>query len=274
MKKKIAYLILIMAILLSACSPKKTSQMAATDANSNVQQNSSETGTSSDISANNNSSSKKDIGNALNLVMGSSEGEPSVFDSYHIELLMDTPQPNEDYTAVINETTSISADVQGKNIHIFQLDPGATEPKEGYIIGDNDTEYKLVDGTWQQSLGFIAMAWAMWPLQVVVPYSYAASLYANEIGSEEIDGRTAFVYELDSTKGDPVAQEGMKEFSMDMVSKGKVWIDKETGGMLKLQLDYTSDLTSLDGSKSIGSGTGHIDLEITRVNKVTVTSPV
>ena len=267
-----ALLTIIMALLMSACGANAPQQDNESDMNSTGEDNSSEMMSSSENSDNSNSS-QENIGNALNLVNGTTD-EDSVFDSYHIELLLDTPQPNEDYSDVTNETVSISADVEGKNIHIFQIDPGETEPKEGYIIGNNDTEYKLVDGEWQETIGQIAMSWAMWPLEVVMPYAYAASLYTNKTGTENIDGRSAVVYELDSSKADPATLAGMQEYGIEMTAKGKVWIDKETGGMLKLLLDYTSDLTTLDGSETIGTGTGHIELEITEVGKVSVISPV
>lgn len=272
MKKKIVLLTIIMALLMSACGTNVTKLDNQSDDSSTEDYNSTEM-ISSDDSDNSNSASLDNLGNALNLVNGTSD-EDSVFNSYHIELLLDTPQPNEDYSAVINETISISADVEGKNVHIFQIDPGETEAKEGYIIGENDTEYKLVDGNWQETNGQIAMAWAMWPLQVVMPYAYATSLYTNKTGTEDIDGRTAIVYELDSSKADPATLAGMQDYGMNMTAKGKVWIDKETGGMLKLLMDYTSDLTTLDGSETIGTGTGHIELKIYEVGKVTVTSPV
>ena len=96
------------------------------------------------------SSSSNDLGSALNLLLGS-DSEPSVFSSYHIDVNLDTPQANDDNTAVVNQNTLISADVAGKDVHILQTDPGATAQKEGFIIGDK--EYKMVDGAPQENDG-------------------------------------------------------------------------------------------------------------------------
>jgi hypothetical protein len=51
---------------------------------------------------------------------------------------------SDDGTSVVNQKTQISADVADKDIHILQTDPGATDQKEGFIIGDQD--FKMVGG--------------------------------------------------------------------------------------------------------------------------------
>jgi hypothetical protein len=211
-----------------------------------------------------------DLPGALNLVLGSTD-KPSVFSSYHMELTLDTPQLNDDSTAVVNGTTQISADVAGTNIHIVQVDPGATDSKEGFIIGD--TEYKLVNGEKQDTMGFIALSWAMWPLQVTIPYAYASN-WAKKTGSESIDGRIADIYTFDSADSSVASQAVMASAGLSGMTnaKGTVWIDQETGAMLKLQMTYTESLSNSDG-KQIGSGTGNVALEITKVNQTQVVEP-
>lgn len=267
MSKRIIFIVLILALLVTACGGKT----------SNPADNPADTSTNGTTVKPQDSSSKggsDDLSSALNLVLGTTD-EPGVFDSYHIELVLDTPQANDDETAVVNEVVSISADVAGKNVHIFQVDPGMTEAKEGYIIGDNDKEYKLVDDAWQETMGQIGLGWAMWPLQVILPYAYSSSVYSNKTGNEEVNGRSAKVYELDTSKADPAVVSGMEAFGVgEMSGLGKVWIDNETGAMLKLDLEYTSEISSLDGSINLGTGNGHITLEISKIGEVTVTSPL
>ena len=266
MKKRIILVILIFVLLLSACGSKNT---ADNNDKASVDDPSSEVSTN-----NGGGSSSDDLSSAFNVLMGTTD-EPSAFDSFHIELVLDTPQANDDNTALVNETVTISADVAGKNVHIYQVDPGMTEAKEGYILGDADKEYKLVDGAWEETMGNIALSWALWPLQVVMPYGYASALYSNKIGSEEINGRQANVYELDTSKADAAVVASMETWGVGgMSAKGQVWIDKETGAMIKLVLDYTSEIKSLDGNINLGEGNGHIELEISKVGEVTVTSPV
>lgn len=245
MLKKIVLMTLVLTLLLTGCGGKS--------------------------SVSNNAGSA-DLSGALNLLLGTTD-EPSVFDSYHLEMVLDTPKASDDETAVVNEVVSISADIVGENVHIFQVDPGMTEAKEGYIIGDTDKEYKLIDGVWEETMGQIGLAWAMWPLQVVMPYATISSLYAQKTGEEEIDGRSTTVYDLDTSKADASTLAGMQAVGVNITGKGQVWIDDETGAMVKLDLEYTNDITNMDGSVALGSGTGHITLEVTQVGQVTVTSP-
>src|SRR5690606_36375290 len=49
--------------------------------------------------------SKDDLSGALNLLLGGTD-TASVFDSYHLEMILDTPLANDDYTAVVNEKVS------------------------------------------------------------------------------------------------------------------------------------------------------------------------
>jgi hypothetical protein len=256
MGKKFIFVILIFGLLLSGCAGK-----AGSTASNDEGAPASSSG----------SSTSANLSGALNLVLGSSE-KPGVFDSYHIELTLDTPQLNDDSTAVVNETTVISADVQGKDVHILQTDPGTTTLKEGFIIGDK--EYKMVDGKPQEMMGQIALGWAMWPLQVIMPYAYVAN-FARQTGADTLDGRAVDIYTFDSANADTASNSMMDSFGLSGMTTGKgtVWIDKVTGAMLKLEMSYTSDFKDND-QKLIGSGTGTIALQITNVNKVTVSSPI
>lgn len=271
--KRILMLLLIAALLLTACGAKteavptdsaalSTFATEATEVASEPQDNSAVAAASED-----------DLSGALNVLLGTTDS-PSVFESYHLEMVLDTPKGNEDDTAVINEKVSISADVAGKNVHILQIDPGETTPKEGFIIGDTDKEYKLVDGVWQETMGQIALGWAMWPMQIVMPYAYTTSVYAGKLDIEDVGGRNATAYELDTAKADPAVLTSMKAFGLgEFKGTGKIWIDKETGALLKLQLNYTEDVFNSDASAVIGPGTGSITMEVSKVGQVTVTSP-
>jgi hypothetical protein len=178
----------------------------------------------------------KNLGDSFNLTIGT-DSKPSVFPSYRIELVLDLPKPNADFSAVVNETTKISADVQGKNIHIFRTDPGTTIPEEAFIIGDTGKEYKIIDGSPEATLGQVALNWSFWKLKVVTPFASGVSLHAGKTGEETVNGRSAVRYDFDSSKGDPgaiaaiMSKPGSIGFSQ---SKGTLWIDKETGGLLKL----------------------------------------
>jgi len=260
MKNKLLVILVIFTLLLSSCSGKSTPASNSTDNSGSTSENGT---TDSGDSAN------ADLGSALNLVMGS-DSTPSVFPSYHLDVTLDTPAASDDQTTIVNQTTQISADVAGKDVHILQTDPGETTQKEGFIVGDK--EYKMVDGAAQEMNGQIALSWAMWPLQVVGYYAYPV-YFAKKTGSDTIDGRAADVYSFDNTSA--VSDTAMDAMGVgDMTTgAGTVWIDKETGAMLKLDMTYTSSITDTD-QKEIGKGNGSIKLEISKVGQVTVTSPV
>jgi hypothetical protein len=113
----------------------------------------------------------------------------------------------------------------------------------------------------------------MWPLHVVMPYAYA-SYWAKASGSDTLDGRKADVYDFDSSKADAASNSAMSAMGMEAMTQGKgtVWIDHETGGMLKLNMTYTENVTD-SNQKVVGPGTGTITLEVSKVNQVKVTSP-
>ena len=55
-------------------------------------------------------------------------------------------------------------------------------------------------------------------------------------------------------------------------AKGTVWIDKETGAMLKLEMSYHDNFSDNDG-KVVAYGAGTVTLEITKINQTTVVEP-
>ena len=266
MKNKLFVFLVVLSLLLCSCSGKTASSSNTTASGNNAAATQADTG-----SAGSASSADADLGSALNLVVGS-DSEPSVFPSYHLEATMDTPTLSDDQTSIVNETTQMSVDVAGSNVHIFQTDPGATAQKEGFIIGDK--EYKMVDGAPQEMDGQIALSWAMWQLKVVGVYAYPA-YFAKKTGSDTIDGRAAEVYTFDNSDTNAASDTAMNSMGVGDLTTGTgtVWIDQKTGAMLKLDMTYTSTITNND-QKEIGKGSGSIKLEISKVGQVTVTSPV
>jgi hypothetical protein len=266
MKKRMLLILTGISLVLAACSG---SGKAGTTAISTVGAPGSPSGAAG-------GSVPKNPGDSFNLTIGS-DSKPSIFPSYHIELTLDLPKPNADFSAVVNEATKISADVQGKNIHIFRTDPGTAIPEEVFIIGETGKEYKIINGLPEATLGLSALNWSFWKLKVVAPYAAGVSLLAGKTGEETVNGRSAVRYDFDSSKGDPgaIAAIMSKPGSIGLTqSKGTLWVDKETGGMLKLTLDYVTGVPNKDATKAIGEGTGHIELEISQIGQVTVVSPV
>jgi hypothetical protein len=114
----------------------------------------------------------------------------------------------------------------------------------------------------------------MWPLQVVLAYAYPV-YFARKTGKDSIDGRKADVYTFDSANASAASNCAMGTMGMGNSTSGKgtVWIDQQTGTMLKLDMTYTNNVAD-NNQKVIGTGNGAITIELTKVNQVTVTSPV
>ena len=164
--------------------------------------------------------------------------------------------------------------MQGKNVHLFKTSPGATKPNEWFIIGDK--EYSMVNGSPKETIGQVGLDWVFWPLNVTVPYAFGTTLHAEKTGEETVNGRSAVVYDFDTSKASQAALAGMGVSGTTgmSLSKGTVWIDQATGGMLKLSMEYVTGVSNMDATKTIGQGTGHITLEVSQVGQVTVVSPV
>jgi hypothetical protein len=90
-------------------------------------------------------------------------------------------------------------------------------------------------------------------------------------GTETLEGRTAEVYAVDSSGSDGGVLGGL-EIPIRM-ARGTVWVDGETGALLKAALDYQADVKDTSGSLQ-GSGPGHLDIVVTQVGRVSVALPV
>ncbi len=209
---------------------------------------------------------------ALSLLQGSEE-TPSVFSSYHIEINSTSPSWDDEADEVKIRTSEIKADVEGDKVHLITSEGSGddAETSEGYLVGEE--QYEVVDGQVQESL-WLGLSWAMWPLEPTIILSLAAT-GTSPAGSEAIDGRTADAFTVDMANADPAVLEAIQGFIGKgvTVAKGQVWVDQETGALLKMVLDFEQDLT-LPGEEEVkGHGAGHIEIAVSQVNSVTVEVP-
>jgi len=217
----------------------------------------------------------KRVSSALTLLLGS-DNTPSVFPSYHLELSGLSPALNGGSGTIVSSSTQISADVQGTNVHLSQTstpEGGSPAVTEGYLIGDMN--YLASGGQIQEDIFGIQMIWLSWPLEVLMPLS-AASLGSEAIGSEEVNGRMADKYLIDTAKADLTSLEMLQRMlpMNPLVSEahGTIWVDQETGGLLKLNLDYAGTFKDLSGNV-VGSAPGQIEIVVSQVGNVAVSLP-
>jgi len=215
------------------------------------------------------------VSESLGLLMGQSD-KPGALPSFHVEINDSGPTYDRQAKTVLTNAVKIKADVQGTDVHAWiEGDDGKTT--EGYVIGNDDY---VVDGgqVKQDALAGVGLTWAMWQLEPVVILSLAG-LGAQAAGTQAVDGRTADVFAVDMAKADPAVLAGVQAFIGRGISvaKGKVWVDQQSGALLKTVLDYEQDLYDVTSSDKnappVGHGSGHIDIAVSQVGKVSVSLP-
>ncbi len=212
------------------------------------------------------------ISESLNRVLLMDE---KVMDSYHLEASGTSPEWNKDTKKVESHAFTFKADVSGDDVHFVKTVKAAKETTtEGYIMDlnskDNTKGYAVQSGKLKEDL-FMPLTWAMLPLEYGMPLIFGA-IGPTSRGDETVSGRTAEKFDLDMSKA-PTGAEGMLKgigFGMQS-SKGTAWIDKQSGALLKMSMDYSSDVS--DAGKVVGQGSGHIDLAVTQIGQVTVKLP-
>ena len=217
----------------------------------------------------------KRISNALHLILGD-DTTPSIFPSYHLDLTGTIPALDSSSGTIILNNEQISTDVEGANIHLVETNTpqgGSPVTTEGYLI--NETNYLVTGGITREDIFGIQMIWLAWPLDVLGPLGLAG-MGPEAQGSEMIAGRSADKYVIDSAKADPASLEmlkGMLPMNPEISeAHGTIWLDHETGAMLKLVIDYTGAFKDASGIP-VGSAPGHIEITVSQVGQVTVSLP-
>jgi hypothetical protein len=206
------------------------------------------------------------VASCLGILLGmdSSHAAPA---SYHLEAYHRAPSWE---SGLVYYEDLMSTDVEGENIHFTDrvTSPGGgTATTEAYLIGD-DT-YEVLNSVVQPpGTSISSLNWLLWPLDTLVVMGTAAN-GAEAAGTEVLDGRIADVFIIDSDQ----AAGAIAGTALSVTAaRGTVWVDQETGALLKAELDYTAEVKDNDGNVK-GSGTGRLEIDVTQVNQVTVTLP-
>jgi hypothetical protein len=170
---------------------------------------------------------------------------------------------------IVQVQDNMVADVQGKDVHYTERlnMPGqATNTRGAYIISNQ--EYKEVEGQVGQATAN-SLTWDMWSLtpELLIVIGSAGATLA---GTETLEGRSVEVYDL---IGDGTALSGATGMALpaSFVS-GKVWIDQQTGALLKAELEYMADAKDSSGNIK-GNGAGRLQINVTLIDQVTVKLP-
>ena len=202
--------------------------------------------------------------------------------SYHLEITGTAPEWDKDAQKVVNRDVSIKADVEGETIHLLETSKvgDKTSTSEGYIVNggiskseQGGKEYEVQEGKLAPAFAF-SLGWVTIPLQVGIPL-IVASGGSQSAGTEQIDGRPAEKVDMDTARM-PTGAMGMLGGLISISqAKGTAWVDKETGALLKMSIDFAQDLydTTSGDKKNVGKGNGHYDLSVAGVGKTKVVVP-
>jgi hypothetical protein len=198
--------------------------------------------------------------NGLNILLGMDAGHPAP-PSFHMEAFHNAP--GWEAGGVIHIQDRMTADVQGENIHFVDRETatnGTVTETECYLMGD--LEYDVENGMLQPpGTGMKKLAWALWPLDPIAILGTGAGS-AKSTGTEALDGRTDEIYDIDAG-GDTLG--GVAGVSLNITAvKGRVWIDRETGALVKAELDYRADVKDADG-KVMDNADGRLEITVTNI---------
>jgi len=209
--------------------------------------------------------------NSLSLLTGQ-DPNPSVFDSYHMESHQLSPKWDEQTDSVIVTEDWFVLDAQGKNIHFTDTlkdESGKQTSSEVYLMGDKT--YEMQNGVPVEGVTLASLVWTMWPLDPMLLLGVGAT-QTSPAGTETLEGRSAEVFQINGTTG--YDQTGMFTGFGMLVTRldGKVWIDVQTGALLKAEIHYDADIKDSTGTVR-GSRSGLFEMSVSHINAVTVSLP-
>jgi hypothetical protein len=169
------------------------------------------------------------------------------------------------------DTTTMQAEVQGANVHYILTDGGVTTD----AILFEGKEYTVVGGKAQPGSAMLSATWSLWQLDPLVVLSAAGMASPQAEAGTTWEGRPVDVYSIDSTA---LGGEGTdSSFGMLPVVitsiQGTVWIDHDTGALLKADLQFEAGVRKPGESTPSAHGKGEFHLAVSQIGKTTVSLP-
>lgn len=219
---------------------------------------------------------QKRIGDSSSLLFTS---KPPVLGSYHLEMAGSGPVWSSKTNAASTESFTVKADVQGDNIHLVKTTTegdAAPVTLDAYImqggLGNSDgggKEFQVTDGVLKPGFG-MEIAWVSLPLELLGATAIGGA-GATAQGQESVNGRTADKFDINSDKV-PAGVMAILGSNIDKL-RGTVWVDQQTGALLKLNADYELSVSKMGSQEVAGKGPRHVELVVSNVGSTTVTLP-
>lgn len=196
--------------------------------------------------------------------------------SYQLEVSGTSPSWDKKARAAETERYTYKIETSGKDRHYtrtYAKGSAPAETTEGYLMNDGEAAYTVVGGKVEPSLGFEMLEIAFLPLAIGLPIAFA-STGTSAAGQDRVDGRLADKFSLDSAKAPAGVAGALNLFLTFKSAKGTVWVDKQTGALLKAVIEYRQDFVDPPGSGTVvGEGGGRFELSVSRVGSVKVSAP-
>lgn len=207
------------------------------------------------------------ISNSYNLTLGLDEG--TVLGSLHLEISATEPSWDFNTNQVMTRNWTLSADIQGDDWYLILNSDG--EVTEGWYM-DATSDSPMGYGPDGQESFFVPLAFIS-VIGPTIPLVWAATGPTPQ-GVEVVEGRTAEKYGVDSANAPAGVLELLQGFLTLNYSRGTVWVDSQTGALLKAVLDYEQFFTDPENPETVvGTGTGHVEIQVSQVGQVTVQLP-
>jgi hypothetical protein len=170
-----------------------------------------------------------------------------------------------------NSLTTLQAEVQGKNVH-YILDSAGTKT-EAYLF--DGKEYQPVGGTIQPGSAMLSATWSLWQLDPLTILSAVGMADPQAEAGTTLEGRQVDVYSVDNTGLGGTGQDssfGLLPVAITSI-KGTIWIDHETGALLKADLQFEANVKQPGESTPSAHGAGEFHLAVSQIGKTTVALP-
>ncbi len=170
-----------------------------------------------------------------------------------------------------NTLTTLQAEVQGTNVH-YVLDSAGTKT-EAYLF--EGKEYQPVGGSIQPGSAMLSATWTLWQLDPLTILSAVGMADPKAEAGTTLEGRQVDVYSVDNTGLGGTGQDssfGLLPVSITTI-QGTIWIDHETGVLLKADLKFEANVKQPGESTPSAHGSGEFHLAVSQIGKTTVALP-
>jgi hypothetical protein len=201
---------------------------------------------------------------ALSKALGNTK-TPSVYPSYSLSVEEILPTTSGSYRL------SLTAEAEGANLHYLLTENGKTT--EVLLFGGE--VYSIINGKAQPGSETTDLGWTTWQMDPTIILSTAALANPQRQTSETLESRIADKYAIDSSS----LTAGLPDFGMGILPytitklQGTIWIDHETGGLLRVDLTFEADVLKPGDTTTTAHGMGELHILFHQIGATTVSPP-